>query len=167
MSEIWKKVINYENYYEVSNLGRIRSLYKNIIMKPTSHYKTKYLQVGLRKPGEKRKTASLHRLIAEVFCENPKNKKVVNHKNGNKLDNRALNLEWVTKKENEEHAVKLGLRNDFIGENNISNKLKETEVLVIKEMLKNGISQSKIAKKFNVSQSTISFINVGKIWNHL
>lgn len=166
MEEQWKPVLGYEEFYLVSNLGRVKSLHKNIIMNPTLHKKTGYYQVGLRKPNAKRKTVSVHRIVAEVFCKRDKDKNVVNHLNGNKTDNRSENLEWTTKSENEKHAVSLGLRSDCVGERNFSNKLKEFQVKIIIENPDNK-TQKELAEDFNVTQSCISNIMTGKAWSHV
>lgn len=166
--EIWKDIKDFEGLYQVSNLGRVKRITKSeLIMKLTLHKKTGYFQVGLRK-GKKRKTASVHRLVAQAFCKNPQSKNVVNHINGIKTDNNAFNLEWVTKQENEAHAVEMGLRNDLIGENNIMSKLTEDQVLEVYSQAHEGsISQTKIAEKFGVCQACVSSIKVGKIWSHI
>ena len=97
MKEIWKDIPEYEGYYQISNLGRIKSLHnyrgKESIIKP--RIKQEYLTIGLRK-NNVRKWKRIHRLIAEAFIPNPNNYPVVNHKNENKLDNRIENLEWCT-----------------------------------------------------------------------
>lgn len=96
--EIFKDIPGYEGLYQVSNLGRIKSLYNykrdgNNILVPK--IKRGYYQVGLRKNGI-RKWHNIHRLIAQTFISNPNNYPVVNHKNEDKLDNRIENLEWCT-----------------------------------------------------------------------
>jgi hypothetical protein len=114
--EIWKDINGYEGYYQVSNQGNIRSLDRfdgvhdrqGTIIKPTLK-QNGYLQVGLRKH-RARKWFGVHRLVAIHFIENPDNKPQVNHIDGNKLNNTVENLEWVTGKENQNHAARLGLR---------------------------------------------------------
>lgn len=69
-----------------------------------------YLRVNIREKG-KVYHIRVHRAVAEAFIPNPENKPEVNHKNGNKQDNRVKNLEWVTSKENMQHAIKKGLFN--------------------------------------------------------
>lgn len=95
--EIWKDIVGYEGLYQVSNFGRIKSLYnyrgKGNILIP--RLKRGYLTIGLRK-NKIRKWKTIHRLIAQTFIPNPHNYPVVNHKNENKLDNRIENLEWCT-----------------------------------------------------------------------
>lgn len=116
--EIWKDVTGYEGIYQVSNFGKIRSLDRKIknkygyrminwkIIKPFS-WGSGYLYVNLQKE-QSRISKSIHRLVAESFVENKENKPEVNHKDGNKKNNRAENLEWVTSSENEKHAYKNG-----------------------------------------------------------
>ena len=105
--EIWKPVKNFENLYAVSNLGKVKSLQTNRILKPQK--RGKYFKVDLC-GNNICKQVSIHRLVAEVFCTKPitDKKLVINHKNGYKLDNRANNLEWVAQSENVKHAYKNG-----------------------------------------------------------
>lgn len=124
MKEIWKDIKGYEGYYQVSNFGRVKRLarkttrnngksenanytLKERIKKPQIQTQG-YLHVVLYKDGFC-KTCRLNRLVAEAFVENPESKKEVNHKDGNKLNNNADNLEWVTSSENIRHAYKKGI----------------------------------------------------------
>jgi hypothetical protein len=115
--EIWKDVIGYESYYKVSNLGRIKSLDRvldkpnvltggNIVRKGKILKQTElfgYMLINLC-IHDKRKKFRVHRLVAEAFILNPEQKPQVNHKNGNKKDNRVYNLEWSTASENGKHS---------------------------------------------------------------
>nr|DAZ10845.1 MAG TPA: homing endonuclease [Caudoviricetes sp.] len=117
MKEIWKDVPNYEGIYQVSNLGRIKSLYftsniykkkfyKEKILKP-KRGKDNNLRIELWKD-KKHKTVLLHRLIATTFLENLIDTNMtVNHKNGNRLDNRVENLEWLSRADN----IRYGFQN--------------------------------------------------------
>lgn len=97
MMEIWKDIENYEDLYQVSNLGNIKSLKRNKILKPA--FNKSYLQIGLYKDG-KRKFFLIHRLVAEAFLPNEDELPEVDHISGDKTDNRVANLQWITNIEN-------------------------------------------------------------------
>lgn len=108
-NEIWKQIKGFEDY-EISNLGNIRSYNKTAdthIHKTMriNHTKEGYEVVTLTKT----RKYLIHRLVAETFIKNPKNKKEVNHKDLNKQNNCADNLEWVSHSENMKHAYKNGV----------------------------------------------------------
>ena len=120
--ELWKPISGYEGIYEVSSLGRVRSLdrvvvdYRGIeksvggkILKPGVTNKGYYI-VSLNSV-DKRHTLTVHRLVANAFVPNLDNKPQVNHINGIKTDNRICNLEWLTNEENMKHAINNGLAN--------------------------------------------------------
>lgn len=115
MHEIWKDIPNYHGKYRVSNYGNVISVnYLNTGKdQPLSlkHHHSGYLMVRLC-CGDKnnQKNRTVHSLVAESFIPNPENKKCINHIDGNKANNRVDNLEWVTHKENAQHAIKTGLR---------------------------------------------------------
>lgn len=115
--EIWKPVVGYEGLYEVSNTGKVRSLERintvgrRGIGRELRQYLLPqgYLDVSLSSRG-KISHKRVHRLVADAFCENPDSKDEVNHKDGNKQNNTASNLEWCTKSENMIHAYQKGLQ---------------------------------------------------------
>lgn len=111
MTEEWKDIQGYEGLYQVSNLGRVRSYFRNgtkggIVQQFIINC---YPKVHLYKDGES-KFFYTHRLVAMAFIPNQENKPQINHINGNKHDNRVVNLEWVTSQENIQHTVNTGLR---------------------------------------------------------
>jgi hypothetical protein len=123
--EIWKKIVGYEQSYEISNKGNIRSVTRLVERSSPTGVKTfytynskplyaaltkkGYLRVGLYKNSIKN-NHQIHRLVAINFIDNPENKEQVNHINGIKTDNSMENLEWVSNYENFRHSVKMGLQ---------------------------------------------------------
>lgn len=122
---IWKDVEGYEGLYQVSNEGQVRSLDRVV----TQQNRTGYAPLTRTYQGKtlspkldagyfrlqlsdrvRRKTVAVHILVAQAFCEGYFEGAVVNHKDGNKLNNNANNLEWVTVAENNRHAYKTGLK---------------------------------------------------------
>jgi len=124
MEERWKDIPGYEGYYQVSDQGRIKGLarYVNLVT-PNGVQTTRRIAEAYRCPNIRshgyysivlsferaQKQFLVHRLVAAVFVDGYAPNKEVNHKNGCKLDNKAVNLEWVTSVENSLHAAKTGL----------------------------------------------------------
>ena len=115
VKEVYRPVKGFEGLYEVSNFGNVRSLKKIIGRRVVDARLLKqristqgYLMVSLTR-NYKTFNASVHRLIAEAFIDNPFNKATVNHIDGNKLNNDISNLEWATQRENNIHAYRTGL----------------------------------------------------------
>lgn len=102
----------------------------------------------------------VHRLVAEKYVPNPENKPQVNHKDGNKLNNSAENLEWVTNMENRQHAVKNLLH--LTGEKCSWSKLNQEKVDFIR--LHQEITAKELAEKYNVSVPTINAVRQNKSW---
>lgn len=105
MEEVWKQVVGYEGLYEVSDLGRLKNV-KTKYITDGHRSQSGYAVTGLRM-NNKSKASFLHRLVAIAFIENPENKPCVNHKNGLRHDNRVINLEWATVRENIVHGYGL------------------------------------------------------------
>lgn len=163
--EVWKDIEGYEGYYQVSSLGRIKSLIrkstgtnttKESFIKPFISLKG-YFTYRLSKKGVS-KNYLLHRILAIAFIPNPDNKKCINHKNGIRLDNRLENLEWTTYSENSKHGFISNKRK------NTNRKLTEEQVNEIKkELLNYKIGDGvRLSKKYGVSTFIISLIKVGK-----
>jgi len=156
MQEIWKDIPNYDGLYQVSNLGRVKSLVgwngKKYIKRE------KILKGGLNKKGYIQcvlsnngihKTVKIHRLVALYFIKNNKNKPQVNHIDCDKLNNKATNLEWVTNKENREHACVNGLHFKLL-------RGKENDVCDY--YLSNNVSVLKTAEVFNSTREVVGRI---------
>lgn len=112
MQEIWKDIKGYEGYYQISNFGNVKSLKFNHgtrskLLKPFDNEGYTRVKLFIKNNG---KRFLVHRLVAENFIPNPKNKPFVNHIDGNKSNNFVENLEWVTSSENVVHAIQNGLR---------------------------------------------------------
>lgn len=169
-NEIWKDIEGFETRYQISNLGRVKSLViygrqkSPIVMKPNPH-KQGYLLITLIL-NRKKYYFYIHHLVLNHFKIKKPTGLECNHKNGIKNDNRIENLEWTTPKKNIEHSIKTGLRNTS-GENNPKSKLTVKDVIQIKVRLKGKEYQKDIAKDFGVSQAVISDINNNKIWRNV
>ena len=107
----------------------------------------------------------VHRIVAEYFVDNAESKVQVNHINGIKTDNRVENLEWVSHRENLNHAIKNNLT--LKGEENRNSKLKDIDVVKIHSLLQNGTTIKELSESYNVSYSTIDGIRTNRYWKHL
>lgn len=107
MIEEWKDVPNYKGFYKISDLGNVKSIYSNKILKPSVD-KYGYVRFSATK-NKKQKTLRIHRLVAELFIPNPNNLPQVNHLDGIKTNCTKSNLEWSTDSNNKLHAYANGL----------------------------------------------------------
>ena len=101
---------------------------------------------------------SIHRLVGKYYVSNPYNKPQINHLDGNKLNNHYTNLEWATDKENNDHALALGLRTIVMGENHLKSKLTSIQVSEIRNSL---LTPKEIATLYNTPIITIYKIRQG------
>ena len=174
-TEIWKDMPEYEGSYQVSNMGRVRSLDRVVTYKDgrVGKYKGKVLKPPINSGGyeiiklsnDNRVTNKrVHRLVLETFKPHVNMGDLqVNHIDGNKLNNHLTNLEWVTGRDNILHAYDTGLITN-IGEGSPNAKLSNANVLEILQRLDMGESQRNIALDYGVGQSCISQINRGVKW---
>ena len=177
MCEIWKDVIGLEELYEVSSLGRVRTKqkirwnskcfanrrvrYLNLRVHPWG-----YIYVGLTKNKTQTRFA-VHRLVACAFSPNPENKPFVNHIDGNKTNNNANNLEWVTRSENAKHAFRIGLQSNK-GMKHPKHKVTDGIVKEIREKFNpRKYSSRKLATEYGLSKTNILDIVHKRIWSHI
>ena len=168
MQEVWKPVSGYEGIYEVSNLGRVRSLDRVRVFRDgrTRHYPGVTLagQIGTHGyravvlADGRNRTAVVHRLVAEAFVPKVPGKIWVNHKDGDKANNCAENLEWVTPKENTRHMMDVGLADFPRGERMGLAKLTSSDVVVIRSLALRGMMLKDLAAHFGVAPPVISNI---------
>lgn len=165
--ELNQFISNLLTKYTINEDGDVYSFYKRGNLKTHLNHKG-YLRVTLSING-KGKAFFLHRLVLMAFSPTTNMELLeVNHKDGNKLNNSLNNLEWVTTKENINHAIKNQLRADFKGSKNGYSVLTEEDVYWIIEQLKlKSISQQNMADIVGCSKSTISAIKHGRNWSHL
>lgn len=169
--EIWKPAYGLEEFYEVSNIGRIRTLYKDrwhniLIPQLTCHG---YHAVHLTGATGRSKRYLLHRLIAFTFLGYREEGFIVNHINSIRDDNRIENLEWVNYSQNAKHSYKFGNRKNnnghFLPPGKGQKKLTLDIVKSIKkDLLIEPVHLGKIAKKYGVKGTTVSNIYYGKTW---
>lgn len=162
---MWKQ-IQYEANYEISEEGQVRN--KETLQIKSLRYSNKgYARVTLYPSG---KTYSVHRLVADAFIENPKNLPSVNHKDGNKKNNKLSNLEWCTPKQNTRHAIdviKTMKVADWTGIKNPEKKLDYGLVYSIKFGLLNELSNLRLQEMLGVQEETIRRIKVNELWKHV
>lgn len=184
--EVWLPVIDWEKYYSVSNLGRVRSLpryvthqgnlknmgiitrlYPSCIL--SQNKSGPYNMVSLAKNGIK-VTKTVHRLVAQAWIQNAHNKPCINHKDLNKRHNIVTNLEWVTYKENEKHKHLNNQDIDFrLGERAVNTHLRNEEVVFIRWVVKNipDVVNNDLADLFGVSYQGVNSIVKNRNWKSL
>lgn len=160
MEEIFKDVVGFEEYFQISNLGRLFSKRSNKILKLHTN-KSGYVSLATKVGGRQGTSHCfrVHRLVAEAFIPNPENKLEVNHKDGIKSNNTVTNLEWVTSSENKIHSNVSGLRR--LGVNNPQAKLTLEQVKYIRQSDK---KHTELAIEMVVSEATIRNVRSGKTY---
>jgi hypothetical protein len=177
--EEWKDIAGYEKFYQVSNLGRVKSLDRIVNgfgLKCTQRIKGKVLKLQKRKTGHLdillkkngiEERCWVHRLVARAFLENKQNLPIVNHIDSNPENNNVNNLEWCTQEHNIRHCVKSGRFNARKGIEHKDCKLSESDVLKIRELAANGYTYRKLSKLFPVSEGHIKNVVIRKKWKHI
>lgn len=169
--EIWRPVVGFEGLYEISSLGRARSLFYARKQKPPPRYLRPsvrpdgYLAVTLMTtPCSPRHPKTIHRMVAEAFLPQCEGRNFVNHLDFNRQNNRVENLEWVTNSENLAYSVEHG-RNTR-GEQVPQSKLNRFQVIAIRRIC-NSLPHQMIARRFGISVTTVSEIVNRKTWRWL
>lgn len=178
--EVWKPVVGYEGLYEVSNLGRVKSLARKIngvcnnlpcvYTKKEKILKTDepsgYHRVMLWYK-DKKERKQVHRLVLESFIGPCPEGMECCHSDGDPSNNRLDNLRWDTHSNNQYDCIKHGRHVDNKGENNGMSKLKDGEVWLIKKLLLNGIKRDKITEMFKISPQNLVNIIKNRTWKHV
>lgn len=162
--EKWLPVVGHEELYSVSNKGRVKAHHpKGEFLLIPDITKKSYRVISLSKNG-KRIRHGVHNIMAKAFLPNPENKPEVNHIDANPENNHLENLEWITKKGNAEHCVKMGRRPS--GSKHAMAKLKEEDVIEIRKkyVKRQGV---RLAKEYNISIQNIMHIVGRHTWKNL
>lgn len=172
--EEWRPVIGGRGVYEVSSLGRVRSLdritickgvknkvhnrkYRGRYLTWVGHPETAYAAVGiLLENGRTQK--EVHLMVAEAFIGPVPRGCVANHKDLDKWNNRSSNLEYITQGENVQHAIQAG---------RVRSKIKPAQVFEIKRLLSRGFSRVVIAEEYGIGEPSVRNIETGNTWKSL
>lgn len=176
MEEKWKDIKGFEGFYQISNLGRVKSLRggrgstnQHEKIRATSLTKDGYVKVRLMYQG-KDKTMRVHRLVAEAFLPKPELKDTINHIDGNKQNNAVSNLEWADRTEQMEHAYSLGLKTARKGSSNANAKLTDDQVREIRRVYvpySRDFGTVALAKKYGVTNRVIGLVVNGKAYKNV
>lgn len=175
--EEWRPIANYDGLYEVSNLGRVRSVARTLEIKTkfgvrNTTYRQKLLRGGLNDKGYRaimlckdgdQRMKHVAPLVAAAFIPNPENKPEVNHRSGNKDDNSVVNLEWNTHRENCIHRSEVLLKN--AGSNNKMSLFTDEQVREMRALYATGtISYSDVARKYGTPINTTYGAIIGRTY---
>jgi hypothetical protein len=159
---IWKPVSGFE-HYSISSKGFVKNKNNNVIK--LYKHKDGYLNCALYSLSRShRKIFYVHRLVAIAFLNKIENYNEVNHIDGNKLNNKTSNLEWMNNSENQKHAYSLGLQPSRAGEGNGRSVLTDEKVTTIKELYNSGKTAKEVSEILEVSLYTVRAIIAGKTW---
>ena len=177
--EAWDDIYGYSGFYQISSFGRVKS-FDRVVLARGGKYRTirgrilkqttdtdGYLNIMLC-VNQKRVLRKVARLVGQSFIPNPDNKAEINHKKGNKKDNRFFMLEWNTHSENGEHAYRTNLREAKKGSSNHFSRLNEGDVIKIRKLWGTGdYYQHEIGSMFGVDYRTISSVVKRQTWAHI
>lgn len=163
--ETWKEVELSYGPYEVSSEGRLRR--RGRVLKPRLNNKDGYVQAQIYMSKTEKKHPLMHRLVAAAFIGPIPDSMQVNHKNGNRSDNRVENLEIVTASENNLHAFRVLGRESQKGEAHPMAKLTEEIVLKIRELYAAGVRQFILADQYGLDRTVIRDIVHRYRWKHI
>jgi len=167
IEEIFKPcpIKGYEEVYQISNLGTLKRINRWVNDRVMIGSIIRGYHTATLTHKYQNKIAIIHRLVALAFIPNPENKRTVNHKDGNKLNNHVDNLEWATYKENNNHALETGLCKNIVGENSNLAKLSNNDVLEIR-YLSPHLKIRDIAPLYGVQWQTVYRIIKGISWKY-
>lgn len=166
VNETWKDIPGYENLYQISSTGRVKSLnYRRTgeekVLNPMLD-NDGYYYVSLCKNGE-RKNFKVHRLVALSFIPNPDNKECVDHINGDRLDNRVENLRWCTIKENMNNPLtRKNISQSLINNSKLSKTVLQLDINT-GEVINEFPSTKEAARQLEIYQGSISQCCNGKL----
>ena len=175
-TEVWKDVKEFLGYYQVSNLGRYRSAERTVTFADgrVRTFESKILKPYISKQGYHIATLSykgknfkrrVHRMVAENFLEPVEGDVEVNHIDGDKLNNKVSNLEWISHSDNLTHFH--ANNNSNSGERNNLSVLKDKDIANIREMSSNGVSSKEISLLYKVDYKTIWRIVTHQTWKYV
>ncbi len=160
-----KDLIGYEGLYKVFEDGKVWSIKYSKFLKSRRN-KGGYTVVTISKDA-KIKCIPVHRLLYLNFIDKIDSGLQINHRDGNKLNNRLENLELVTPSQNIQHAWDNALIPRKVGEQNKNSKLTDSSILSIFSLRKQGLTQNEIAAEMEISRSNISRVLSRKMWGHV
>lgn len=161
MQEFWKDVVGYENCFKVSNFGNVFSKRTGKLLKQRTT-NSGYASIATKIGGRTGKAVcfKVHRLVAQAFLPNPEGKLTVNHKDSNRLNNHASNLEWMTQQENIKHGQDFG--SIRYGLNRGKSKLTSEQVQEIRSNA-DCLSQRNLATEYSISKTMVHLIQQGQV----
>ena len=176
--ERWLAVVGYEGFYEVSDLGRVRSLNRIVrgngfctqlrtgrILRPDS--RRHGYQMVMFSSCSVRTRELVHRVVLKAFCGLPLPGMQADHIDCDPSNNRLSNLRWVTPAENQRHSIAKGRRADFRGENHGQSRLTDSDVREIRRQYASGIRTVRIAETFGIHPGTALSIAKRRYWKHV